>query len=254
MALFGLFGDGKLSPAKIDKIAKLAANPFAQPDVRMREMERLLNDGSPEALRGVLKRFAANASGHIADEEEKQWLEEELVEVGEPALMPLRNFIGSEDKLTYALRAYRGIAGDDEAVRFFVETLERFGPDDHRAVEAKLQLVHELGELVADPRVLPALVPFVLDHSDDVAWAVLDRLDAAFEAKTLSEALIETLRAHLTEIASATDEGPRLQRRAVETLAAREWQLTHELAELPLPVGEEYFVDKKLFVRKRLKK
>ena len=68
MGLMDFFG-GPLSEKKIEKISKLASNPFAQPDIRMREMMRLLSDGGPGALRGVIKRFAANANGAIADED-----------------------------------------------------------------------------------------------------------------------------------------------------------------------------------------
>lgn len=67
MGLLSIFGKGPLSDKRIDRISKLAANAFAQPDVRMREMQRLLDDGTPAAIKGVLRRFAANAQGHIAD-------------------------------------------------------------------------------------------------------------------------------------------------------------------------------------------
>ena len=75
MGLMSLLGKGPMSPKKIDKVAKLASNPFAQPDVRMREMQRLIEDGSDAALRGLLKRFSVNANGAIADEDEKEAFE-----------------------------------------------------------------------------------------------------------------------------------------------------------------------------------
>src|SRR6478609_7318824 len=100
MGLLSFFGKGPLSDKRIAKVAKLASNPFAQPDVRMREMQRLIDDGSDAALRGVLKRFAANAQGHIADEDEKKWLEDALVAHGDDALGPLRDYIATEEKLT----------------------------------------------------------------------------------------------------------------------------------------------------------
>ena len=53
-------------------------NPYCQPDVRKREMCRLLDDEQPAALRAVLKRFNFNSNGGIADEEEKKWLENQL--------------------------------------------------------------------------------------------------------------------------------------------------------------------------------
>lgn len=251
MALFGLFGKQPLSDKKIDKIAKLAANPYAQPDVRMKEMQKLLAAGSPEALRGLLKRFAANASGAIADEDEKKWLEDALVERGQAAVEPLRQYIKGQEQLTYALRAYRGICGNDEAVRFFSEVLAAYGPDDHRSGEAKLQMVWQLGENLDEPRVLPALIPFLHDHSDDVRWAVLDLLERAADRKLLTDALRQRVCAELGDLVSVDDVGPRIQQRAAEILAAREWQIPGDNENLATLLDETYFLDKKRFVRRR---
>lgn len=254
MGLLSLFGKGPLTDKKIDKSAKLAANSFAQPDVRMREMRRLLDDGSTAALRGVLKRFAANASGHIADEEEKRWLEDALVDVGASVVEPLREFIRQDSKLTYALRAYERIGGEAEAVRFFIEVLEAYGPEDHRSVEAKLQLVHALQEHMDDPRVLPALVVFLLDHGDEVRWAVIDLLEAAVDRGVLSDEVKARAIDGLTQLVTDPSGGPRLQRRAVEVLERRGWPASGEAEELAPLLVEDYFIDKKRFVRRRQKK
>jgi hypothetical protein len=243
-----------MSDRRIDKSAKLAANPFAQPDVRMREMQRLLQDGSPAALRGLLKRFTANASGGIADEDEKKWLEDAIVAVGTPATQPLRDFIKSEEKLTYALNAYERLTGADEAIRYFIEVLDHYGPEDHRSGEAKLQIVHVLAEHSGDPRVLPALVPFLLDHTDEVRTAVLDQLDDAAERSEIGEELLAQLGEPLATLVCDGTVGPRVQRRAVELLEKRLWALGGTAQELAPFVGDEYFLDKKRYVRKRVKK
>lgn len=254
MGLLSFFGKGPLSDKRIAKVAKLAANPFAQPDVRMREMQRLMEDGSDAALRGVLKRFAANAQGHIADEDEKKWLEDALARHGETTLQPLRDYIASEEKLTYALRAYRRVAGPKEAVRYFLEVLERYGPDDYRAIEAKLQLVGQLTENLDDPAVLPALVPFLLDHSDDVRWAILDVVQRAAEAKLLTPALQATCLAQLGKLVSGEDGSPRIGRRAAELLADHEWPLPDDTQGVMPILEDTFFLDKKHYVRRRAKK
>ncbi len=254
MGLMSLFGAGPLSPGKIDKVAKLAANPFAQPDVRMREMMRLFKDGSPAALRGVLKRFASNAQGHIADEDEKKWLEDKLVDVGEAALEPLADYVKTEDKLSYALRTYERIAGTERAVTFFLAVMAEKGPDDYRSAEAKLQIVYQLGDSLDDPRVLPALVPFILDHSDDVRWAVMDFLTRAAEKGALPDAVRDGAAEKLGEIVLQDNAGPRIQRRAAELLADREWSIPGEAEALSPLLDDTFFLDKKRFVRRRVKK
>jgi hypothetical protein len=253
MGLLGLFGKGPLSERKISKIANLAANPFAQPDVRMRELNKLMNDGSPAAIRGALKRFAANAQGHIADEDEKKWLEDALVDEGDGAVEPLRSYIKEEKALTYALRAYRRISGDDETVRFLLDVLVAFGPEDYRSTEAKLQIVHQLAELVEDARVVPALVPFLHDHSDDVRWAVLDVLEQRADAGKLSPDLVGAACIELGKLVTDDDVGPRIARRAAEALCNREWSASTDAEDVASVLQDTFFLDKKKFVRKRAK-
>ncbi len=242
-----------MSQSKIDKVAKLASNAFAQPDVRMREMQRLLEDGSPYALTGLLKRFASNASGSIADEDEKQYLEDAITEVGAPAVEPLQRYIRNEKQLTYALRAYQRIVGTKEAVRFFIEVAEHYGPEHHRSGEAKLQLLLQLSEEISDDRVLPAMLPFLNDHGDDVRWAVLDMLEKADDQGLLSDALRTNACAELATLV-CEDEGPRIQNRAASLLCEREWQLPKDHTNLSTDLEETYFLDKKQYVRRRVRK
>ncbi len=253
MGLLSLFGKSPLSEKKITKVAKLAANPFAQPDVRMREMQRLVEDGSAAALRGVLRRFAANAQGHIADEDEKKWLEDALVKCGENALPPLQEYIKTEAKLTYALRALARIAGDAPAIDFFIEVLRQYGPDDHRSTEAKLQVIWQLAEHLQEARVFAALVPFLRDHSDDVRWAVLDLLERVTQDAPPPD-LLPGILAHMSFLVCDKEVSPRIAKRAAELLAQREWALPDGQQGLAHVLEETFFLDKKHFVRRRVHK
>ncbi len=254
MGLLDLFGKGPLSEGRVAKIAKLASNPFAQPDVRMREMSRLLNDGGPAALRGVLKRFAANANGHIADEDEKKWLEDSIVEHGDDALEPLADYIRTEEQLSYALRAYRRIAGNEGTITFFLSVLDHYGPDDYRSSDAKVQIIRELEQDLAEPRVLPALMPFLHDHSDDVRWAIMDLVERAAKEGILTPALQSAAAQEIGKIAITDDNRPRIERRAAELLCEREWLVGGTAEELPPLLQDEFFLDKKRYIRRRARK
>jgi hypothetical protein len=253
MGLFDLFGKGELSEKKIDKIASLAANPYAQPDVRMKEMQRLLEVGTTPAIRGVLKRFTTNASGHIADEDEKKWLEDALVELGGAAVEPLKEFILSQDKLTYALQAYQRIVGAGSAVEFFLSVLAHYGPDDYRSAESKLQIILFLSEHLSDARVLPGLCPFLVDHSDEVRWAVIELIDRAAREKTLPQPIEEQARKNLSSFVVDADVGPRIQKRTAELFCAHEWSVDTQATEVTPLLTEEFFLDKKRYVRRRSK-
>ena len=247
-----LFGQGPLNQAKIDKIAKLAANPYAQPEVRKREMLKLLDDGTPEAIRGVLKRFSSNASGHIADEEEKLWLVEELIDLGETSLVPLQDYIHTQMQLTYAMQAYAGIVGAEAAASFFLEALKALGPEDYRSLGSKLQLILSLAEFVPKkPALFLDLVPFLHDHSDDVRWAILDLCEVAYPQKTWQEAVKPSLSQAFGELVCNLETSPRIVRRVGELLAAWEWPLAPAFKTLSPMLADGFFLDKKNFVRHR---
>ncbi len=251
MGLMDLFGKGPMSEKKVDKVAKLASNPFAQPDVRMREMQRLLQDGSEYAYRGLLKRFAANANGQIADEEEKQWLEDAVVDVGANIKGPLEDFIRRNKTLSYALRAYDRIFGAKAAVELYLRVLDAHGPEAYREAESKQQLVLALVEHVDDERVPPGLLPFLEDHSDDVRWAVLDALERAVEDELIREDVRTSYAEAMGRILQDDATGPRVQRRVAEFLKERGWSVPLGEGEVCPLLDEAYFVDKKGFVRLR---
>ena len=255
MGLMKFWGKGPLSEKKIGKAVKLATNPYAQPDVRVRELERLLEDGSDEAITGALKRFSVNANSTIVDEEEKKWLEDQVVDFSEQdAIKPLEAYIRVEKQLTYALRAYRRLSGGSKAIALFIDALEGHGPDAYRSADAKLQLVRGLGESLGDERVVPSLAPFLSDHSDDVRWAVMDLLEQGVDAQQVSDEVLSVFVDKISELIFDDATGPRISRRALEILFEREWTLSGESTVLPSLLEDEFFVDKKRFIRMRLKR
>ena len=251
LAFFGL--GGALSPKRIAQASKLACNPFAQPEVRMRELQRLLKQGTFDGIAGAVRRFGANAQGHIADEEEKAWLTEALVDLGSKAKGPLETYIQSDQKLTYALLAYRRIVGADAARDFFVQALRQIGPSDHQKVEAKQQLVAALVEDAPQGPVQKALAPFLADHSDDVIWSVLDGVEHSLDAAqgagqaALDQALLDGLTALLVK----DDASARISGRVAHLLARYGAPLNLAGHGLPPSIAEQFFVDAKGIVRAR---
>jgi hypothetical protein len=251
MGLLSLLGYGPLSEKKIEKIVKLASNPFAQTDIRMREMHRLLEDGSDQALHGVLKRFSVNASGGIADEDEKKYLEDAVVNKGEAMLVSLRSYIQNEKQLSYALNAYKRIVGDEAATHFFISVLNRHGPESYRATDAKLQLIWMLGGHLSDEEVLVCLLSFLEDHSDDVRWAVIDLLESAVDAQPEGAALIERCATSLGQLLVEEVVSPRILQRAANIMCERGWTVGGDSQELHQDLEGAYFLDKKRYVRRR---
>ena len=202
-----------------------------------------------------MKRFSVNANSTIVDEEEKKWLEDQVVDFSEQdAIKPLEAYIRVEKQLTYALRAYRRLSGGSKAIALFIDALEGHGPDAYRSADAKLQLVRGLGESLGDERVVPSLAPFLSDHSDDVRWAVMDLLEQGVDAQQVSDEVLSVFVDKISELIFDDATGPRISRRALEILFEREWTLSGESTVLPSLLEDEFFVDKKRFIRMRLKR
>lgn len=233
-----------LSEKRIQKMSKLAANPFAQPEVRMRELERLVQDHTPQAIEGALRRFTANAQGHIADESEKRWLEDALAQLGDIAIEPVRRYIATEQKLTYALRLYRQLVGHTEATAYFLHVLEAYGPEDYRSSEAKLQLLGQLTEHADDPKLAQTLIPFLMDHSDDVQWAVLELFDhMAHDQALLPEIQGQALAVMQSALTIPDRTSLRIAQKMAEFLCQHQWALTEPHNPLLAAVAERYRLD-----------
>lgn len=257
MGLLSFFGlGGAMSPKRISQASKLACNPFAQPEVRMRELQRLLKQRTSASIAGAVRRFGANAQGHIADEEEKTWLKEALVNVGQDAQGPLEEYIRDGQKLTYALMAYEQIVGFKPALGFFLTVLTEIGPQDHQRGEQKQQLVAALLPDAHNTDVQKALAPFVADHSDDVIWAVLDGVHHALQHGAQNKAaqavqLDDALTSSLATLLVSPHASARISRRVADLMARAAVPLGALPGPLPANLSEHYFVDGKGIVHVR---
>ena len=89
------------------------------------------------------------------------------------------------------------------------------------------------------------------DHSDDIRWAVMDLLEKVADAGTLKANVQEAYAAKMGTLLADDSAGPRIQRRAAEVLADREWQVGSTGNEVASVLAQEFFIDKKSYVRRR---
>ena len=253
MNWFNIFSKGPMKPKQIDKAVALIENRFAQTDVRLREMAKLLEEGTPEAWRAVLKRFAMTANGQIADEQEKHWLEDELVHLGSNVSIELEHYVRTETHVTYPLRAFERISGADAGLELSISALEGHGADCHRSIDAKLELVWHIAENLSDTFVIARLLPFLLDFSDDVRWAVMDIIEALRQKETeFGEEFLAELATTLGKLVTDDEASTRIASRAAELLHAFELpNASQSAAQLRGDVDPAFFFDKKGYLRRR---
>jgi len=253
MNWFNFFKKGPLNQKQIDKAVTLIENRFTQSDIRLREMAKLLEEATPEAWSAVLKRFAMTANGQIADEQEKHWLEDELVQIGSSVSLELERYIRSETHVTYPLRAFERINGAAAALELCLASLEAHGADCHRSIDAKLELVLHIAENRDAGIELKRLLPFLEDFSDDVRWAVMDIFEASRQKSGgIADEALDGLAVSLGGLLVGEEASLRIAARAAEILHALERANEgRSQAEVRSDLEGGFFFDKKGFLRRR---
>lgn len=176
MGLFD-FLSSKPTPAKIEKIMKRMLNEHHQPQVRQEAMDELAAIGTPLAIEALIRRLGVNFKDTIVNEQERRWVADTLVErFGAQAVEPLLVFIGKEQNVSLAVRTLARLVTRERVARALLDALAGYQPSDHRTIHAKMQLVDALEEH-DDEAIIPALLPHLHDHDDDVRVKVVELLE-----------------------------------------------------------------------------
>ena len=186
MGIFDMFGG---SPEKRIKSAqKKVTEKYGPPENRQKAIEQLLELATPEAISALMDRFTVNAEPSITDAEEKQYTYKSIVDLGEKAIEPIKGFmVRSHSATSWGLKMLRELTDEKAVVAICIELLTKLGNEYTRDPEKKTVLVTTLGDFL-DPRITPALLPFLDDPADDVRIAT-----ATVLAKQKDEAAREPL-------------------------------------------------------------
>ncbi|MFT7580468.1 MAG: hypothetical protein ACI9MR_002139 [Myxococcota bacterium] len=169
MGLFGLGG------SKVDRLKKRMMNQWGQASERQRAMHMLADIGDEEALAVLLQRFTFRIEGGITDEEEKQLGYDLLVSSGQRAIQPIETFVASNDGVYWPLKAFKEIAGTEQAVDCLLRALDSAEQVSIRVNEHRSQLVSNLRDF-PHPRILERLRLLCHDPDDDVRIMAIDAL------------------------------------------------------------------------------
>lgn len=242
MALFGLFGK-KGSPEEIKKLEKKATAKFGPPENRAKALEELRDVASPAAYAALMQRFAVRVDPSQTDQEEKQFVFQVLVDAGQPAVAPLKEFVRKNEHPTWALRVLEKLVPPTEVVDTILETLEREGADYTRDPEKKITLIKNLAQF-RDDRIVPRLLPFLADVSEDVSVAGLELV-----AEQPSQAALEAL---ITALQRASElKSERLRRAAAAALATSKLSVKGHTPAVTAALPSGFTVDKEGVVQGR---
>ena len=175
MGLLDLFSKDKRDERARGKNVARAANKHSQSIDRMKALESLANDGSDEALYGLLRRFGWQFHKTIEDEQEKDWVFEVLESKGKAILPALRRYLASADSISWGLRLLDNVADREEEMAVLAEVLARHEPGYERDPTKKIQLLSHLGALKHD-RAAELAAPYLKDMDEGVRFACVEAL------------------------------------------------------------------------------
>jgi hypothetical protein len=238
MGLFDVFkgGGGGLS-----KHMARVANKRAQKHERYESIQVLANDGSDEALRALLTRFTLRVDPSITDGEEKNAAFLGIVQNGEAALGPVRDFLDSSDTLAWPLKILKELQSEEEVTTTLLELLSKMDTEYERDPQKKIDVIASFEER-KDPRIVDAVIRFLDDMNETVRFYAAGAILAQDEADGALEAMTKAMLA---------EESVRVRMRMLDGYIERGWTLgdVKDEASKKMPTG--YTLGKKGEVRKK---
>jgi hypothetical protein len=214
MGFLDLFAGGR---RRLEKHIQRARNKDAQSADRFASLEALRDDGSPEAIAGLLGRFTIRYDKSIEDEQEKEWVFEQLIKMGSRILPELQRHMRNAASIAWGLKVLHEVASSDEVWPILTDLCTRNDNSYTRDPSKKIQLLHYLGEW-DDARGAAALLPYLEDMDEGVRFVTVEGLlrhhDAAVARAPLLGLLVDD-----------KEESRRIKKRIVDGFAELGWEV-----------------------------
>lgn len=217
MGFLDLFGGGK---GRLHKHIMRAKNKDAQSVDRFSSLEVLrdaASDNHPEAIDGLLGRFTMRYDKSIEDEQEKQWVFDELVKLGSKVLGPLQRHLQSAESIAWGLKILLEVATPDEAWPILADLCERNDNTYVRDPSKKIQLLGFLGEQ-SDTRCGKALLPYLEDVDEGVRFVAVESLIRHKDPEYAREPLLQLL-------TNEKEDSRRIKKRIIDGFADLGWDV-----------------------------
>jgi hypothetical protein len=250
MGLFDLFS----SSAGLKRTIAKANNKDVQSVDRWKALEALRDDGSDEALVGLLRRFSFVYDKTIEDEQEKQWVHDALVELATadggaqlPTLLTaLEKNLAAADTIAWSLKVLSHIGTPEQRWAILEKTIERNDNQYTRDPSKKIQLIGFIGEELKEPRAAQALIQYLEDMDETVRFATVESLLDQKQEEVAREPLLKLL-------TSKGEESRRIKIRILDGLAEAGWN-SHgykgQVEELCQEIGRGHSLDGKGRIKK----
>ncbi len=237
MGLFDVFKGG----GGLQKHITRVGNKRAQKHERWESIQVLAADGSDEALRALLVRFTIRVDPSITDGEEKNAAFQGIVQHGEAALGPVRDFLESSDTLAWPLKILKEIQSEEQVTTVLLELLSKMHTEYERDPQKKIDVIASFEER-EDPRIVEAVTRFLEDMNETVRFHAVGAILHQAEAEQARDALTQAFLA---------EESVRVRMRILDGYIDRDWRLAEVKDEVNKKMPNGYSLGKRGEVRKR---
>lgn len=220
MGLFDYFSKDAAAKRRRATIQKKLTNMYYQQTDRLASAEMaadMARQGDDEALKLLFVRFENKAQNQTIDQEEKGYVVDLLVGLGDRAVPFVIDYIKATGHAVYwPLQVLDELWDRSKFAEFLAEVLEQTDTDYTRDPAKKIGLI-QLAETYRHDRLGAALVPFLADHTEEVRFKTIDGL-LRNDYDIAQNALVARL-------ASGEEDGNRVLVRLAEGLAQKSWDL-----------------------------
>ncbi len=266
------FFSSKGGKAGLRKQAQKITEKYGPPENRQKVIQQLAELDTPEALSVLCLRFTIRADPGITDDEEKENVRQVLVDAGDKAVEPVKEFLAAhESGISWGLRVLSELRPPADVVGTALRLLHRLGREYSRDPEKKLVLLSWLAEHHGDlttlvgagpapesaaaagpppaaaeggvPSLEDTLLPLLEDFSDDVRIATV-RLVAR-------QPLTEGMRVALLDLFLRDTDNARVRGEVLQALAALGADVKGYRPSVEPLLVEPYFLDRDGKVKRR---
>ncbi len=223
MGLFDLFTGGSVEK-QIEKHARRIRKKDAQQEDRVASAYWLQEEGSFNAIYGLLGRFEMAYEHRMKDRAEKDLVVQLVEGIGSDAIDPIKVFLRKSEQFARPMALLESIAGKEVALAMIFELLALEAAKSELKPGKKRQLLIKLAEF-QEPEVVDEALPFLEDFDEGVRFAAVEVLIAQEETEVLKEKL-------LCSLADPEEDSNRLRVRISEVAKARRWALGEHAAAL----------------------
>ena len=243
MGVFDLFSkEGRHLRAREKNIGR-AVNKYAQSPDRMKALQSLLDDSSPDAIYGLLRRFGMMYDKTIEDEQEKEWVFEMLVEKGGSIIPSVQKYLFSAESISWPLRLLDKIANKEQELEVIKSVLDRHEAGYERDPTKKIQLLNHMASL-KDARVSPMVLPYLGDMDEGVRYAAVDSLVRCANEEISRDPL-------LLQFISTSEDSRRIRIRIADGFADLGWLVKGHRGEVEKHLPEQFQIDREGHIKRK---